>query len=279
MPRIRINNCQVELLRQGAGQPVVLLHGSGSTSAQWRALADRLSTRFLVLAPDLYGYGGTGPWPGHGDFSLAAEAAMVQALLDSLDEPAHLVGHSYGGAVALQVALTQPRALRSLALVEPMACHLLRGGDDSDRAALREFTEVGNRVVQSLCRGDYLGGFGRFVDYWNGPGTWRGIPLDRRIPMAASLGKVALDFSATLGEAAGLDGPGPAVPTLLVRGSHTAPPAQRIFQRLSAAWPAARTHVIPGAGHMAPVTHRDQVNGLLAAHLEQAAASCLEAVA
>ncbi len=268
MPRINVNGSRVEYVEQGSGQPVVLLHSTGGSGAQWRALVDRLSARFHVLAPDLYGYGGTAPWHGHGAFTLPDEAALVHTLLDCFDEPAHLVGHSYGGAVALHVARVRGEELRSLTLIEPVAFHLLRGGDDADAAALSEIVRIADGVTRSLACGDYIGGFGRFVDYWSGPGTWTSMPLPKREAMATSLPKVALDFHATLDDAAR---PGDferiAVPTLLMQGSCTPLPTQRICHRLARVLPGASTTTIRGAGHMSPLTHRDGVNDLIVAHL------------
>jgi len=148
--------------------PVVLLHCSGSSGAQWRPLAAALGKRYQVFAPDLIGYGASRPWVG-GEFSLAREAAAVRSLIGHLDETVHLVGHSYGGAVALNIARTRPELLRSLTLVEPSAFHLLRGGDATDLAALREITAVPFDARAALAAGDDCGGFGRFVDYWSGP--------------------------------------------------------------------------------------------------------------
>jgi len=64
MPRIDLCGSSVEYFEQGSGEPVVLLHSSGSSNAQWRALAEQPSPRFRVIAPDLYGYGATANWPG-----------------------------------------------------------------------------------------------------------------------------------------------------------------------------------------------------------------------
>jgi pimeloyl-ACP methyl ester carboxylesterase len=269
VPRIVINDCNVEFVEQGSGEPVVLLHSTGASSAQWRVLIDTLSARFHVIAPDFFGYGATAPWPGQGAFSLADEAALVHTLLDRLDEPAHLVGHSYGGAVALHVARARGEELRSLTLIEPVAFHLLRDGDEADMAALREIVEIADTVKVSLGCGDYLGGLGRFIDYWSGPGTWASIRMSKRIGMATSLAKVALDFHATINDASQLsDFETMAIPTLLMRGSCTALPTQRICNRLAGALPEASTRTIRGAGHMSPLTHRDEVNNLIVAHLD-----------
>lgn len=255
-------------------ETIVLLHCSGSSGAQWRALASRLGSRYRVIAPDLIGYGAAAGWSGGGEFSLAHEAAAVRSLLGRLDEPAHLVGHSYGGAVALHLARTRPEMLRSLALVEPSAFHLLRNGDATDAAALREITAVAADARAALAVGNYSGGFGRFVDYWSGPGSWEEMPPEKRAAFVPQLAKVVLDFHALLAEPAELeDVRDIALPTLLVQGGSTTLPSRCVCARLRTALPQAAFRVVPGAGHMLPITHRDPVNALIGAHLEASSSS------
>jgi pimeloyl-ACP methyl ester carboxylesterase len=252
-------------------QPVLLLHCSGSSGKQWRSLAALLGPRYRVIAPDLVGYGGSAPWPGRCEFCLAQEAAVLHRLLDSLGGPAHLVGHSYGGAVALHIARTRPQLLRSLTLIEPSAFQLLGGGDAIDAEALREITQVAAHAQAALANGDYLAGFGRFVDYWSGPGTWSAMPPETREALAAQLAKVVLDFHAIFSEPAELAQLRRiAPPTLLLQGGCTVLPARCVCKRLRDALPAALFRVVRGAGHMLPLTHRDEVNGLIAAHLDSA---------
>jgi pimeloyl-ACP methyl ester carboxylesterase len=266
MPTLQISGSRVEYLDLGSGEPVVLLHSSGSSGAQWRALAERLSKRYRVIAPDFYGYGATAHWPGQRPFHLECEAEIVLALLRRADEPAHLVGHSYGGAVALRVAGFRGEQLRSLTLIEPVAFHLLR---ERDAQALAEITEVADDVARATTRGEYLAGFGRFVDYWGGPGAWSAIPADKRCAMAARLPKVVLDFHATLNESTRLeDFRLMIVPTLLVHGTASPLPTQRICELLARILPKAQRKTIRGAGHMAPITHRDQVNAMVIAQLD-----------
>jgi len=249
--------------------PVLLLHCSGSSGAQWRALAASLGQQHDVIAPDLIGYGASAPWPKRGRFRLAEEAAGVRSVIGRLGEPVHLVGHSYGGAVALHIARTRPELLRSLTLVEPSAFHLLRGGDATDRAALFEISAVAAAAKAALDAGNYAGGFGRFVDYWSGPGSWAGMSAEKRAAFAPQLAKVVLDFEALLGEPAELeDVAGIELPTLILQGSATKLPSRRVCRRLRRALPRLAFKVVPGAGHMLPITHRDEVNRHIAAHIE-----------
>jgi pimeloyl-ACP methyl ester carboxylesterase len=258
-------------------ETVILLHCSGSSGAQWRSLALRLAGRFRVLTPDLIGYGSAAPWAGRGEFCLAQEAAPIRGMIGMLEEPVHLVGHSYGGAVALHIARTRPDLLRSLTLVEPSAFHLLRGGDEFDQAALDEIGGVAAVARETLASGDYMRAFGHFVDYWSGPGAWAAMPAEKREQYAPQLHKVALDFHALLNEPADLEHVKDIdLPTLLVQGSGTTLAARSVCKRLREALPAAQFRVVQGAGHMAPVTHRDEVNRLIAAHLDAVGTEWLE---
>jgi pimeloyl-ACP methyl ester carboxylesterase len=271
MATIELCGQRVEYFEQGAGEPVVLLHSTGASSSQWRRLAADLSGRFRVIAPDLCGYGGTGPWQGDGEINLAAEAAIVAALIERLEEPVHLVGHSFGGAVALRLAQDRPALLRSLVLIEPVAFHLLlRPNDAIDAQAFDEISQVADSVARALACGDFRNGFGRFVDYWSGEGAWAAMPEDKRGAFAMRLGKVALDFWSALtdpgrlADLARLD-----LPTLVIRGGTSPLPVRRIAWHLGRTLPRVQMETIEGAGHMAPLTHAAEVNALVTAHLER----------
>jgi pimeloyl-ACP methyl ester carboxylesterase len=274
MPAVELIGMRYEYTDTGRGEPVIALHCSGSAGGQWRRLTDALGERFRVLAPDLLGCGRTAPWRGHRPITLADEAEIVGALLQACGGAAHLVGHSFGGAVALHAARLHAPRILSLALIEPVAFHLLRDGDDRDAAALREIAEVAEMVTRAVASGDYLAGFGRFVDYWSGPGAWAAVPEAKRPAMADSLGAVALNFSASLREPtraahfAGVD-----VPTLVLAGERSTFAGRRVARRVAEVLPDARLLRLDGAGHMAPVTHAALVNQLIRAHLDAHAGS------
>jgi pimeloyl-ACP methyl ester carboxylesterase len=266
MPHCELAGMHVEYLDQGYGEPVILLHSSASSSAQWRSLMSQLTQQYRVIAPDLHGYGATSQWAGRGAFRLEHEAQIVCALAGRCGEPVHLVGHSFGGAVALHVARMRPDLLASLAVIEPVAFHLLRG-HDSD--ALGEIEAVAAGIGRALASGDYFGGIARFVDYWSGPGAWENIAQEKRPGFAALLAKVALDFQATLNERAELaDFGAMTLTTLVAQGTCSPRPTRRICELLARVLPDVQAATISGAGHMAPLTHRDAVNALLVAHLD-----------
>ena len=93
-----------------AAASLVCLHASASSGGQWQALQRRLTGRYQVLSPDLYGSGNSPPWPAERELTLAEEVALLEPVFEAADEAVHLVGHSYGGAVAVRAALTYPGA-------------------------------------------------------------------------------------------------------------------------------------------------------------------------
>jgi pimeloyl-ACP methyl ester carboxylesterase len=268
-----LGGASVEHRAGSSAPPVMLLHSSGGSGAQWRRLAERLGASFRVAMPDLCGYGTTPHWGGRGRFTLAHEAALVGAWIERMDEPVHLVGHSYGGAVALHIARMAGPRVASLSLFEPVAFHVLDAGDVEDRAALRDIVCVAARIHESLASGDYAAGAAHFVDYWSGVGSWAVMPAVRQDAFAARLPKVALDFQATLHEPArASDLRGIEVPTLLMQGGRSPLSVRRIVRRLAQVLPRCKVDTLAEAGHMAPLTHRDAVDDRIEAHL----ASCRE---
>ncbi len=268
MPSIDVNGAKLSYTESGSGQAVVLLHSSANSSAQWRALRADLETRYRVFALDFYGYGGTDPWPGHRALTLADEAALVGALIERCDGPVHLVGHSYGGAVALRVALHRPERIAAMTLIEPVAFNLLRDGGRDARALLGEVGEIASTVAEGARTGDTWGAMAAFVDYWSGPGAWSRAPLETRTALAGRVHKVTQDFHAVFSD------PTPLVayrmlriPTLLVSGENSPASVHRIADLLSATLPDARQAVLRDAGHMLPLSHAETLGALIRGHL------------
>jgi pimeloyl-ACP methyl ester carboxylesterase len=252
-----------------AAVPVVLLHCSTASGRQWARLGETLGRRFPIAAPDQWSCGKRGPWPGHEPFTLASEAIAVHEIIDRLGTPVHLVGHSYGGALALHVARHRPETLASLSMIEPSAFHLLRRSGANDAALFQEIAGVAAGINQALVSGDYWGGMARFTDYWNGTGTWDRMSDEMRAKLAPRLAKVALDFRALFDEETALaDFARLDIPTVIIRGSLSPAPSCRIVEMLARAFADAHVEVISDAGHLSPFTHPDPVNRIIAAHLK-----------
>ena len=219
-------------------------------------MAEHLDGRFRLFTPDLHGYGGTDAWPGERPLRLADEAALVAALIKRIGAPVHLVGHSYGGAVALRLAADYPERIARLTLIEPAAFHLLRTDGIRSQAMRREIARLAGDVAKAVARGDYHGGMGRFVNYWNGEGAWDAMPAEMRASLAPRLVKVASEFHAGFGETAGVEQyRNIRVPVALLRGRHSPQPVRRIAEILAVILSGGRLESLETAGHMMPITH------------------------
>jgi pimeloyl-ACP methyl ester carboxylesterase len=247
---------------------VIALHCSGAGASQWCHLAETLGDRYQVAAPEHYGCESSGPWTGDRAFTVADEAQRAIALVDQGEEKVHLVGHSYGGGVALNVALSRPQRLASMTLYEPTPFHLLRQMGAPCAAAFAEIAGVAERICKGVTTGDYRGAVASFVDYWNGAGAWDAMRPSLQDALVRWAPKGPLDFHALIND------PTPAeayrairCPVLLLRGEHGPQPARLIAEGLADLLPQSRLAVVAGAGHMGPLTHAPQVSALVVQHI------------
>jgi pimeloyl-ACP methyl ester carboxylesterase len=134
--------------RLGAGPPVAAIHGGLGTSASWRAVAERLADRFEFFLVDRRGRGASGA--GTLPHSLGREVDDARAVLAAAGRGAALIGHSYGGAAALEAARIADRAeISRLVLYEPGVGVAGLIPSACDRAAARG----GARSIKSRARG------------------------------------------------------------------------------------------------------------------------------
>ena len=253
---------------------VIALHCSGAGASQWCYLAETLGGRYEVVAPEHYGCESTGPWTGEHAFTLADEAARAIALIDKSEEEVHLVGHSYGGGVALNVAMARPDRVASMALYEPSAFHLLRQMGEPGAEAYREIAGVARRICQGVVTGDYRGAVAGFVDYWNGPGAWNTMRPSAQSALVRWAPKGPLDFQALMEDRTPLRAyRALSFPVVILRGEHAPLPTRVIAQGLSELLPTSRLVVVDGAGHMGPLTHAPEVSALIVRHIIEAEAN------
>ena len=252
----------------GAGPSVVCLHSSASSSGQWRALMDRLAGRFRVIAVDLYGSGKTVAWPQDQPMLLDDEIALLRSVFRAAGDRFHLIGHSYGGAIALKAALTHQDRLTSLVLYEPVLFSVLMANASQSDAA-REIVAVRDDTIRLVDEGDLNASAERFVDYWTGDGAWAAIPEPRRPAIAEAIRAVKPEWHAVFHESTPLAAFAEInVPTLLLTGTSSKASALAVARLLTKVLPRVRVQEIEGVGHMAPVTHPERINPLIERFLE-----------
>jgi len=251
----------------GIGTHVILLHSGGLSSRQWGRFAEELAGGYRVVSPDFLGYGRSSPWPQDEEFHFILDALAIEALLDSIPEPVHLVGHSYGGFIALLVALHRPALVRSLAVFEPVAFGVLHSRRDPPGLSSLEAAGIESSLMDPRTGGQEPW-LRAFVDYWSGEGAWERLSEAARASFRAAGWKVfgevrSLLLDRTPHQAYAML----SVPTLLLCGETSPIAARRVVALLAEAIPGARARTVAGAGHMGPLTHAAQVNGWIADHL------------
>jgi len=166
--RARVSDVTLEYRVSGKGDAVVLIHGGlFADGLEPLARSHAMQSRHRVLEWHRVGYGRSGPAAGHAD--IEAQAAQLEQLMRRVDMPrAHVVGHSSGGLIALQLALDHPERVASLVLLEPA---LSVPGVTSPGIA---------RALQAYARGDRAGAIDIFMRSVAGD-SWR-EDIGREIP-------------------------------------------------------------------------------------------------
>ena len=197
------------------------------------------------------------------------ELAVIDALLNIGNEPVHLVGHSYGGALMARMAVRAPGRVRSLTLIEPTLFHLLACTQRT--IAHLEIWEQAQRVIRHVRAGNPEEAARGFIDYWVAPGAYDAMDGRVRASVTAGMSKLHDEWSfafeaqgATLEALAALG-----MPIQLVAGSNTTRAAWDVVDVLRSIWPGAAYAQIAGAGHMTPLTHTAHVNDVVERFLDE----------
>jgi pimeloyl-ACP methyl ester carboxylesterase len=267
MPVLSHGGLEIEYSDAGDGPAVVLIHCSVSGIRQWRSLTEVLSDRYRVRALNLYGYGATTPWPEQETQTLEAQARIVVAACEGLGESVSLVGHSFGGTVALKAAALLGSRVGSMVLIEPNPVYLLaQGGRDEEFAELRALRD---HVKRFGALGDWETVAKRFADYWVGDGAWCAMPEARRAAFAGLLPPNFHEWDAAMGEQTTVEHLAAlACRTLVLSDPATRRPIRAIAEILAQACPDWTFRDIPAGGHMAPVTRPDLVNPMIRSFLD-----------
>jgi pimeloyl-ACP methyl ester carboxylesterase len=250
---------------------VIALHCSLGSGQQWRRLADELASKHQVITPDISGYGDNAGPPVL-PTTLAEEVDLLSDRLGEALGPIHLVGHSYGGALAFKIATDSPLAcrVRSLTLIEPVLPTILMESG-SDRRLYEQFVRLAHAVYLDLWNGSSWEAIEKFLAFWRGSEPEEQLSSKALVRLIKQAEKLAFDFKAVLAErnvtaaAAAIR-----VSTLLVSGGLSPYLTQRVVGRLASTIPGAETRYLPAAGHMLPVSHAAAINPTIAQHIARA---------
>jgi pimeloyl-ACP methyl ester carboxylesterase len=171
MDRVSINGAELEVAVHGEGEAIVFVHGAGFADS-YAALADNPAVRdhYQTIRYRRRGFGGSSPV--NGPMTVSAHATDCSSLLDTLGvRKAHVVGHSYGGAVALQLAVDTPEVVGTLSLFEPAFLAVPSGP---------QFFEVAVPIIERYSSGDRVGAVHAFIEAVGGP-DWQSH-VKRNVP-------------------------------------------------------------------------------------------------
>lgn len=249
--------------KSGRGPYVLCLHSSTGSSKQWGKLTEKLADNFTVVAPDLYGYGKSPDWDDNKVLTLEDELEFLKPVIESIPGPFHLVGHSYGAAVAFKMALKYPNRLRSLTAYEPVLFNLLF--EVKSESACEEIWMVQDDVYWLLVDKRLSDAAERFIDYWTGEGNWGKLPEWQQEAVKKRIEKVRHDFDATLANPTPLEDYSKLkLPTLFLYGLESPESTIKIAEWLGGKLPNAEIRGILHMGHMGPVTHAEEIGSLIA---------------
>ncbi len=242
--------------RSAGGKTVVFVHGSLSSGGMWKGVRRALEGSFRVLTPDLTGYGAKRAWPHARPFRLSDEVRVLAEAVAHLDGPFDLVGHSYGGLVALRYAWANRDRIRSLMLFEPTLFRILKDPGIGSPDAWGEIDRIARVVRHGVAVGAPEAAMRHFVDYWNGKGAWKGLPEDRREAFARQATTVSRNFDAAEGDAMPLgDLRTLEIPAFVVAGAGSTKASLATSWTVASRLPVVEHVTVGGAGHMMPVTH------------------------
>jgi pimeloyl-ACP methyl ester carboxylesterase len=260
---------KVDFLEAGSAGPVVMLvHSSVSGARQWRRLMDDLKDRFRVRAVNLFGYGKTPQWPAETTQSLDDQARLVEAALPANADPIYLVGHSFGGSVAMKAAARLAGRVTKLVLLETNPFYLLSQSGRLD--AFAEAMDLRNCVKKFGALGEWATAAEKFGDYWGGAGTWQDMPSERRVAFAEALKPNFFEWDAVMNETTSAEQWAILLPTatLLVCDPNTVLPIREIMAVLRGSCPGWAYKEVTGGGHMAPLTRPDLINPIVGSFLD-----------
>ena len=253
---------------RGGARPVLALHCSLAHAGAYAGLAEALHGLTLT-AIDFIGHGKARDWDGVEDYhSAATQDAIAMAETLSQGQPIDLIGHSFGGTVALRIAATRPDLVRSLTLMEPVFFAAARAAQapewDTFIADHREFGAL-------VAKGQTLEAARQFHAIWGGGEPFDSLPARMQSYMADRIRLITAPWPMVLEDNPGLLAPGRLenirVPVLLLEGNLSPEIVAAVNAALAARLPHVTRMTVPGAGHMLPISHPGQIAPLVTAHL------------
>ncbi|MCR8922172.1 alpha/beta hydrolase [Dasania sp. GY-MA-18] len=256
-------NIQPYFEQQGSGPPIVFIHGSFASYNTWKKYCEQLSNKYLCISIKLPGHGGAPPLANSNPADISGETALIKQIVTSLsDQPAHIVGHSYGAVVALALALENTLALSKLSLFEPVSGWLLQYQQrtQAELTILNQFVAdykltIAQQQPQACAK---------VIDFWGGENSYASLPefIQNSMPPLTQLNikhwQQCMALSYNLRDLSQLN-----IATQVIYGDQSNPILKTIAQLITEHTPHSQIHCIAGASHFLVNSHSDACINIL----------------
>lgn len=251
-----------DFIEAGRGEKVILVHSSVAGAKQWRSLMEALAGDFHVIAVNLFGYGKTRAWDASRPQRLEDQARLLEPFLSEGGQFS-IVGHSFGGCVAMKAASLFKGQVRRLALIEPNPFYLLN--EYGRTKAYAEALALRDLITSNGRAGTWEIAAEGFADYWTGAGSWNAMPEDRKTKFSDALKPNFHEWDAVMNEQTSLrdwDRDLPKDTTVLSAADtvHSITELVALLQEQVSGWTFER---IDKGGHMAIMTKPEKLNPLV----------------
>lgn len=256
-----------DFIEAGSGEKVILIHSSVAGAKQWRSLIGSLESDFHVIAINLFGYGETRVWEDDRTQQLKDQATLVEPFLPVGDGKISIVGHSFGGSVAMKVAAMFKTKVRRLVLIEPNPFYLLK--QYGRQEAYEEAIALKNVIKSNGLAGKWEAAAEVFANYWTGEGSWDAMADDRKSKFAQALIPNFHEWDAVLNEQTSFADWKRDLPedTTVVSANDTVRSIGEIIELMKQNVSEWRYERIEHGGHMAALTRPDIINPIISTAL------------
>ena len=193
----KIQKVKVDYVEIGNGPKVVLLHATATGYKQWRYLIENYKNRFCFIAINLIGYGKTYKWESSETQKLIDQVLLLESIPSIKNCKFSIIGHSFGGSVAMMAAVHFQKEVDNLILVEPNPFYLLK-----QYGFLNAYEEslIIQKNIKKYYNNNWEKAVSYFADYWNGKGSWESYSNDQKVKFSEILKPNFHEWDAVLNE-------------------------------------------------------------------------------
>ena len=237
-----------------AKQPLALIHCALGRASAWRPFLNALGGSVSPLLIELPGHGLAEDYDESRDY---ADQAIELALDEMPSEAVPLIGHSFGAALALRIAVERPYRVSSLVLVEPVMFAAVK-----DRWAHDKITRDMAPFYKKIEAGSAATAVREFHKIW-GQGEWEDLPSEERSYIMSRIGLIPAGDTLLMDDRTGILGPGRLeeldMPVTFVDGGDSHAVMAEIISTIGDRIPDAEWVTVPDAAHMLPITHPERL--------------------